>query len=106
MIYPPFRNLLKQEGRMQKWEYCAIGPIKIGEGGWRGESPQKISFTSAGFEITPIQKDEAPEADNIAYEIATLGKDGWELVSCGDVGNILVGVGHIYHYLYFKRARE
>lgn len=81
---------------MQKWEYCAVGPIR---GGGEGEYPALVQFTEAGRRVTRIGKTrQTSEPDVLAQVISRLGNEGWEMVACGNVGERL-------HMLYFKRPK-
>lgn len=90
---------------MQKWEYCAIGPIKDALGNWLGSSPRLYSFLPEGLRRDSIGKPimlASKQADVLARIIAQLGDDGWEMVGCGSAGD----EHGIVHYLYFKRAKQ
>lgn len=91
---------------MDKWEHCAVGPIKADTSGpeaWSGNRPALISFGREGitFESVAVPgcmgSRSNGERNSLAGMIATLGDEGWQMVGCG---SCLRGKGH---RLYFKR---
>ncbi len=89
---------------MQRWEYCAVGPIKGSVSGEFGYYPHLWQFTLSGLVKTPIAaKEGVSESEAVAQVIAQLGDDGWEMVGAGPVEG---GYQYYnYHIIYFKRAR-
>jgi hypothetical protein len=63
---------------MRKFEYCQL-------------SYKTCEITFSNGQITPVDR------DNCGSAIDDLGKKGWEMVGCGNVGNS--------HIVYFKRER-
>jgi hypothetical protein len=63
---------------MKKFEYCQLS-YEIGE----------ITFSNG--QIIPIDK------NNCGSAFENLGKEGWEMVGCGNIGQT--------HIVYFKRER-
>ena len=110
---------------MQKWEYCAVGPIDTGS--TRGDptegvmgmlfAPTTARFPGPAYQatlvfmkregLTPPRAIDSP--DDLARTVAALGDDGWELVGCGTRGNH-TGFDkkdlRLEHFLYFKRPKE
>jgi hypothetical protein len=81
---------------MQRWEYCTIGPFK---GPAEGDVPRLVQFTREGPKTIRLDKPLGiGEAGTISQAIARLGDEGWEMVGCGNVGQVL-------HILYFKRPK-
>jgi hypothetical protein len=82
---------------MQKWEYCAVGPL---EGLSMGRHPYLCHFTVEGQRLSRIEKTRGiSERDMVAQTITQLGNDGWEMVGCGTMWK---GDRHL---LYFKRPQ-
>jgi hypothetical protein len=82
---------------MQKWEYCAVGPVAFAPEGPAGYDAVLAAFSAARLKST--------DTDEIARTIARLGEEGWEMVGCGDIGPRPLSTG-IMHYLYFKRPKQ
>lgn len=84
---------------MQKWEYCALGPIN---GSAITRYPFLLLYTEGGLKVTRLWKKGTQEgsAGFIASVIARLGNTGWELVGVGGDSR------NPGHYLYFKRPKE
>lgn len=85
---------------MQKWEYCAIGPIT--ENGYPDvvSRAQLVFFTDSGQKSTWIGEDKSarlPRWDVLSRVIAQLGREGWEMAGCGTVNELAT------HVIYFKR---
>jgi hypothetical protein len=87
---------------MQKWDYCAVGPIRKLS---NGHYPELVHFTSEGSKKTRIQAARGvDEGDALAQAIAQLGEWGWEMIGCGAMSG---GVhDEQMHILYFKRPKQ
>jgi hypothetical protein len=84
---------------MQKWEYCVVGPIKANVDGWRGMWPKRTNFLDTGMKVKTIKVEVGlEEHESLAKIISQMGKEGWEMVGCGNV--------EAYHLIYFKRPLE
>lgn len=96
---------------MQRWEYCAIFGANKSERDLTPKYPTLVYFTKKGAETVrldnrsraerPLEWQDAEEGEYVAHIIATLGLDGWELLStfAGALG--LEGMGSTA--FYFKR---
>ena len=96
---------------MQKWEYCAVGPLL----GWltpvRGKQEDVAIFMlkETGIERRVISDKSNDLPDLVSKQMAYLGYNGWEMVGCGTViassgfAAALTGAGIASHMLYFKR---
>jgi hypothetical protein len=87
---------------MNRWEYCVLtGMAATDDEGFEPALPRLYLFTKDGLELVEPFDDNDEEMtvrDQVAYQIARLGNDGWEMVGAGTTGG---GAGHS---LYFKRA--
>jgi len=100
---------------MQKWEYCVItGVDNSSIGTFTGHYPRLSFLGLRGIsEEVDLGKNAAPkrpegwekvsEGGYIAYTIAKLGSEGWEMVGTG-TGSSTNGTGS--HCIYFKRPIE
>lgn len=102
---------------MQKWEYCAVGPIINKAFRWKDDRANSAylpgpiterneaagwqrysTMIRYGGEWTLIES-----SDELDQLIAQLGENGWELVGIGPVTYMESDVAH---FLYFKRLKE
>ena len=100
---------------MQKWEYCIItGVATDANGRFRGLNPKLYFFSLDGIEeiydLGDSTASERPagwkrvnEAGYIAYTIANLGAEGWEMVGTSVESYVQ---GAIAHCIYFRRPIE
>ncbi len=79
---------------MTKWEYCAVKGVSSQMRDLHPTFPALWYFGEQGVQITELKSQ--PEKDEVAYTIAKLGMEGWEMVGGGHDGQIS-------HILYFKR---
>lgn len=82
---------------MQKWEYCAvvgIGRLNI------SRKPRPLFPAIWYFDVDGVQVVElkGQESHEMARAIALLGEQGWEMTSCGNLGDAT-------HAIYFKRPK-
>lgn len=87
---------------MQKWEYCAVGPIKKLS---YSHHPELVRFTVEGCKRSRLQAPRGVDEDDVlAQTIAQLGEWGWEMIGCAAVSG---GVQEeVMHILYFKRPKQ
>ena len=78
---------------MTRWEYCAVKGLSSQMRNLHPTFPAMWYFGSEGVQSLDLKGN---EADEVAYTIAKLGEEGWEMVGCGQDGQIS-------HILYFKR---
>ena len=100
---------------MQKWEYCIITGVATDKNGmFGGLHPKLFFFLMDGIEEEDYLVDEAAfqrprecknvsEAGYIAYKIAKLGLEGWEMVETSIESYTEGGVAHC---IYFRRPIE
>jgi hypothetical protein len=100
---------------MQKWEYCIItGVATDAKGRFGGLNPKLYLFLLDGLEEkedlgddTAFQRPpdwkKVSEAGYIAYKIAKLGIEGWEMVGTSIESYTKRGVAHC---IYFRRPIE
>jgi hypothetical protein len=89
---------------MQKWEYCALGPIKGLDGdGLKGYYPTLVVFGPGGASHPYGKMTGGNEQFTLASTVARLGLEGWELVATGPLPFSNAGD---HHTLYFKRLIE
>lgn len=96
---------------MQQWEYCALFGFNKSERTVAPKYPQLFYFTKMGLQTEnlsnsgrgdrPPEWQDADEADYVAYRIATLGLEGWELVTALSANYAIESAGATA--LYFRR---
>ena len=77
-----------------KWEYCALKGINSQLRSLHPTFPALWYFSQEGVQIVEIKGND--ETNQVAYTLAKLGAEGWEMSGCGHDGQIS-------HILYFKR---
>lgn len=87
---------------MQKWEYCAVGPIKQLQTHY-GHHPRFLAFNPDDPQELSMSGMKGNESRNLLKVISNLGRAGWEMVGCGNVAEYQGGGRHL---LYFKRPIE
>jgi hypothetical protein len=108
---------------MNKWEYCAVGPLRAYLQPVRQDTYCEIWYlTGAGIQL-PSQLNLAQlhqdNTEQVAQLIWLLGEEGWELVTSGSgvvelsSGNEALQAGgespkreETGHMLYFKRRKQ
>jgi hypothetical protein len=81
---------------MKNWDYCTVYQVSQMEGWITGFGMvRQGDFTEDGA----VRQELVHSPDALAQVIARLGKDGWEMVGCGNVGDA-------QHAIYFKRPIE
>lgn len=100
---------------MQKWEYCVITGVDSSSiGVFKGQYPklnyfgfngisQEVDLGNSAASKRPKGWEKVGEGGYIAYTIAKLGSEGWEMVGTG-TGSSMQGTGT--HCIYFKRPIE
>lgn len=102
---------------MQKWEYCAIGPVKWESGQFAFHYPNLFYFTLDGIKKVNIQgggeviddngkKDFVNEKKLFSITLTKLGLEGWEMVGTGAYNREVPGNSNEFHMIYFKRPIE
>jgi hypothetical protein len=103
---------------MQRWEYCVIAGVKVDSiGTIEGHYPRLHFFSMRGIAKSidlgkgaaknrPSGWEKVTEGGYIAYTIAALGNEGWEMVGTGyQYPGIPGGTGES-HCIYFRRPIE
>ena len=95
---------------MQKWEYCVLTGASFDFEGLQGKYPKLYIFSLEGISVVdlgnkassqrPKGLEKANEAKYIAYTIAKLGLDGWEMVSAAN------GTAGTQSKIFFRRQIE
>jgi hypothetical protein len=96
---------------MQKWEYCAITGIGLDtSGSLSGYNPNlhyfslqgttSVDLGNGGKSKRPQNLQAMGEGEYIAYMIAKLGQEGWEMVGTGSGQS---GYGNGPLMIYFRR---
>ncbi len=81
---------------MQRWEYCAVvgmGRLNLS----RKPRPVFPSIWYFGVDGVQVVELKGQEAHEVARAIALLGEQGWEMTTCGTLGDAT-------HAIYFRRA--
>lgn len=98
---------------MQQWEYCVLSGVYSGSAGeFKGKFPklrffgldgisQEIDMQNSAASQRPKGWEKVDERKYIAYMIAKLGSEGWEMVGTA-AGSSQQGNGS--HCIYFKRT--
>jgi hypothetical protein len=91
---------------VKRWEYCCITGVEQPTDGIETLCPAMLCATENGLQRVTEFKNRPKglsEADAVAQAIWTLGQDGWEMVTAGNVTPPGMQAAHV---LWFKRATE